>query len=73
MKLGNIPSYDEYIYRYRNFKNIGENRYYEFCKIACGIIKSYRKEVDKYCTDTDLLMDMVYQIYDHRHVSKKEY
>ena len=73
MKLGNLPTYEEYIYRYRNFKNIGENRYYQFCKKACGIIKSYLKEVDKYCTDNDFLMDIVYQIYEHHHVSTKEY
>ena len=73
MKLGNIPTYQEYIYRYRSFKNIGENKYYEFCKKACNIIKRYLKEVDKYCNDNDLLMSIVYQVYDVHHISKKEY
>jgi hypothetical protein len=73
MKLGNLPTYEEYIYRYRNFKNIGKNKYYEFCKKACIIIKTYLKKVDKYCNDNDLLMDIVYQVYDQHHISTKEY
>ena len=73
MKLGNLPTYEEYIYKYRSFKNIGENKYYEFCKKACTVIKRYLKTVDKYCNDNDLLMNIVYQVYDVHNISKKEY
>ena len=72
MKLGNIPTYEEYIYRYRSFKNIGENKYFEFCKLVCTCIKGYIKEVDKYCNDDELLMDIAYQVYEHHYISKKE-
>ena len=73
MKLGNLPTDEEYSYRYRSVKNIGENKYYDFCKTARTVIKSYLKEVEKSCNDHDLLMDIVYQVYDVHHISKKEY
>ncbi len=73
MKFGNIPTYEEYIYRYRSFKNIGENKYFKFCKLVCTCIKRYIKEVDKYCNDDELLMDIAYQVYEHHHISKKEF
>ena len=68
MKVGNIPTYEEYISRYIKYKNIGENKYYSFCKIVCTSIKRYLKKVDKYCNDNDLLMKMAYQVYEHNHI-----
>jgi len=73
MKFGNIPTYESYIYRYINFKNIGENKYFEFCKSVCTCIKRYIKEVDKYCNDDELLMNIAYQVYEHHYISNYEF
>ena len=72
MKLATLPTYKEYIQKYRIFRSVGKNKYDVFCKEADRTIYIYRTKIDSNASE-DELMNMVYEVYNDRHINRYEF
>jgi hypothetical protein len=74
MKIGNLPTYEEYLNKYRKYKSLGIYKYYDFCETADRTIKILmKKNLINDITDNDEVMTLVYEIYNSTRINKNFY
>ena len=72
MKLATLPTYEEFLQKYRSFRSVGKNKYDVFCKEADRTIYIFRTKIDSNASE-DELMNMVYEVYNDRHINRYEF